>query len=66
MSVRVYFRLISCVVHNIATRENFDFVKNDPENTDLQGKNRVFLGIFSRLQLLFFTSCYIMNRTGEH
>ena len=48
---------------NIATRENFDFVKNDPENTDLQGKNRVFLGILSRLQ--FFTSCYIMNRTGR-
>ena len=29
---------MDCVVHNIATRENFDFVKNDPETTDLQGK----------------------------
>ena len=50
------------MVHNIETRENVDFVKNDPENTDLQGKNRVFVGILSRLQ--FFTSFYIMNRTG--
>ena len=26
-----------CAVRNIETRENFDFVKNDLENTDLQG-----------------------------
>ena len=50
-----------CAVHNIETRENFDFVKNDPENTVLQGKNRVFLGIVSKLQ--FSTSFDIMNRT---
>ena len=37
-------------------------MKNNVKNTDFQGKNRVFVGIVSRLQ--YYTSCYIMNRTG--
>ena len=44
-SAKIEWEWWDSAVHNIATRENFDFVKNDPENTDLQGKNRVFLGI---------------------
>ena len=52
-----------CAVHNIETRENFDFMKNDPENTDLQGENMVVLGTVSKLQ--FFTRFYIMNSTGR-
>ena len=54
---------MDCAVHNIETHENFDFVKNDPENTDLQEKSRVFLGIVSKLQ--FYTSFYIMNHVQE-
>ncbi len=53
---------LDCAVHNIATREIIDLMKNNVKNTDFQGKHRVFVGIVSRLQ--FFTSCYIMNRTG--
>ena len=51
------------MVHNIATCEIIDLVKNNPKNTDFQRKKRVFVGILSRLQ--FFTCCYIMNRTGD-
>ena len=54
--------LKDCAVHNIATREIIDLMKNNVKNTDFQGKNRVFVGIVSRLQ--YYTSCYIMNRTG--
>ena len=50
-------------VHNIATREIIELMKNNVKNTDFQGENRVFVGIVSRLQ--YYTSCYIMNRTGH-
>ena len=54
---------MDCAVHNIATREIIDLMKNNVKNTDFQGENRVFVGIVSRLQ--YYTCCYIMNRTGR-
>ena len=53
---------LDSAVHNIATREIIDLMKNNVKKTDFQGKNRVFVAIVSRLQ--YYTSCYIMNRTG--
>ena len=54
---------MSCAVHNIATREIIELMKNNVKNTDFQGKNRVFVGIVNRLQ--YYMSCYIMIRTGR-
>ena len=42
-----------CAGHNIETRQNLDFMKNNPENTDLQGENMVFLGTVSKLTVVF-------------
>ena len=43
---------MDCAVHNIATREIIDLMKNNVKNTHFQGKNRVFVGIVSRFTIL--------------
>ena len=43
----------SCAVHNIATRENFDYVEIYPNCTDFLEENTVIKGIVSRLQFFY-------------